>query len=187
VVRREVWGALAQANLIGLGFSEEYGGSGLSLFEVALVLEQVGRHVAPIPYLATVVMGGMPIERFGNDEQRNRLLLPVSTGEAVLTAALIEPAGDDLIDPATTARKDGPRWRLDGTKIFIPAAHLVERIVVPATTAPGKVGLFLVDPHGKGVDLQRQKATSGERMTRLVLSGAVVEESDVLGDPLGGP
>src|SRR3954447_25008904 len=94
---REVWGAFAQANLIGLGFAEEYGGSGLSLFEVALVLEQVGRHVAPIPYLATVVMGGMPIERFGNDEQRHRLLLPVSAGEAVLTAALIEPAGDDVM------------------------------------------------------------------------------------------
>ena len=183
---REVWGALAQANLIGLGFAEEYGGSGLSLVEVALVLEQVGRHVAPIPYLATVVMGGMPIERFGNDEQRYRLLLPVSAGDAVLTAALIEPAGDDLTDPATTAKKDGPRWRLDGTKIFIPAAHLVERIVVPATTGPGKVGLFLVDPHGKGVELQRQKSTSGERLTCLVLSGAVVEASDVLGDPLAG-
>jgi alkylation response protein AidB-like acyl-CoA dehydrogenase len=183
---REVWGALAQANLIGLGFSEEYGGSGLSLFEVALVLEQIGRHVAPIPYLATVVMGGMPVERFGNDEQRHRLLLPVSVGEAVLTAALIEPAGDDVMLPATTAKKDGTRWRLDGIKVFVPAAHVAERIVVPATTGPAKVGLFLVDPHGKGVDLQRQKATSGERMTRLVLTGAVVEEGDVLGDPVGG-
>jgi len=183
---REVWGALAQANLIGLGFAEEYGGSGLSLFEVAIVLEQVGRHVAPIPYLATVVMGGMPVERFGNDEQRHRLLLPVTTGDAVLTAALIEPAGDDLMDPATTATKDGAHWRLDGTKIAVPAAHVAERIVVPATTAAGKVGFFLVDPHAKGVDLQREKATSGERMSLLVLTGAMVEERDVLGDPVAG-
>jgi alkylation response protein AidB-like acyl-CoA dehydrogenase len=183
---REAWGALAQAKLIGIGFSEEYGGSGLTLMEVALVLEQVGRHVAPIPYLATVVMGGLPVERFGNDEQRHRLLLPVSAGEALLTAALIEPAGDDLMAPSTTAQKDGPRWRLDGTKLFVPAAHLAERIVVPATTGPGKVGLFLVDPHAKGVDLQRQKATSNERMSLLVLTGAVVEESDVLGDPFDG-
>ena len=183
---REAWGAFGQANLMGLGFSEEYGGSGLSLVEVALVLEQIGRHVAPIPYLATVVMGGMPIERFGNDEQRHRLLLPVSAGDSILTAALIEAAGDDLMAPATTAIKDGARWRLDGTKIFVPAAHLAERIVVPASTGGGNVGFFLVDPHAKGVHLQRQKATSGERMSALVLTGAEVAAADVLGDPSAG-
>ncbi|HEY8516306.1 MAG TPA: acyl-CoA dehydrogenase family protein [Candidatus Binatia bacterium] len=183
---REAWGALAQANLIGLGFSEEYGGSGLGLVEVALVLEQVGRAVAPVPYLATVVMGGMPIERFGNDEQRRRLLLPVSAGESILTAALIEEASDDPLVLGTTATRDGKSWRLDGTKIFVQAAHLAERILVPARTGEGKIGLFLVDPSAKGVDSQRQKATSGERVSRLVLSGAVVEERDVLGDPENG-
>jgi alkylation response protein AidB-like acyl-CoA dehydrogenase len=183
---REAWGALAQAKLIGVALAEEHGGGGLGLFEAALVLEQIGRHVAPLPYLATVVMGAMPVERFGNDEQRHRLLLPVSAGEAILTAALIEPAGDEPTAPATTARKDGPRWRLDGVKTFVPAAHVAERILVPAATGAGKVGLFLVDPHEKGVALERQKATSGERMSHLVLTDAVVEESDVLGDPLGG-
>jgi len=183
---REAWGALAQANLLGLAFAEEYGGSGLSFVEVALVLEQIGRTVAPIPYLPTVVMGGMPIGRFGNDEQRHRLLLPVSAGESVLTAALIEEAADDPFVLGTTAKRDGKRWRLDGTKILVPAAHLAERVLVPARTGDGKVGMFLVDPRAKGVDLQRQKATTGERVTRLVLSGAEVEERDVLGDPAAG-
>jgi hypothetical protein len=150
------------------------------------VLEQIGRHVAPIPYLATVVMGGMPVERFGNDEQRHRLLLPVATGDAVLTAALIEPAGDDLLLPATTARKDGTRWRLDGTKIAVPAAHLAERVLVPATTGEGKVGIFALDPHAPGVELKRGQGTSGERLSQLEMTGAAVEAGDVLGDPHGG-
>jgi hypothetical protein len=183
---REAWNALAQANLIGIGFSEEVGGGGLGFVEVALVLEQIGRTVAPVPYLATVVMGGMPVERFGSDEQRRRLLLPVSAGESVLTAALIEAAADDPSNLGTTATRDGTRWRLDGTKIFVPAAHLAERILVPARTGAGQVGLFLLDPRAKGVDLQRQKATSGERVTRLVLTGAEVDERDVLGDPSAG-
>lgn len=182
---REAWGALAQANLIGLAFSEEYGGSGLSLMEVALVLEQIGRHVAPVPYLATVVMGGMPIERFGNDEQRHRLLLPVSTGDSVLSAALIEPAGDDRLAPSTTAKKDGATWRLDGVKLAVPAAHLAERVLVPATTGAGKIGLFALDPRAKGVDLQREQSTSGERLSQIVMTGAVVAEADVIGDPNG--
>ena len=183
---RETWNALAQANLIGIAFSEEHGGGGLSLFEAGLVLEQIGRHVAPVPYLATVVMGGLPIDRFGSDEQKSRLLLPAATGDAILSAALMEPAGDDALAPATTARKDGAAWRLDGVKTSVPAAHVAERVLVPATTGAGKVGVFMVDPRAKGVELQRQKGTSGERLSLIVLDDVAVDANDVLGDPQGG-
>lgn len=183
---RETWSAFARANLIGLAISEEHGGSGLGFLEVALVLEQIGRHVAPIPYLATVVLGAMPIDRFGNDEQKNRLLLPVASGDAILTAALIEPAGDDRTAPATTATKDGARWRLDGVKTAVPAAHLAERVLIPASTGSGKIGLFALDPRSSGVDLQRQRSTNNERLSQIVLSGAVVDERDVIGNPEGG-
>jgi alkylation response protein AidB-like acyl-CoA dehydrogenase len=142
--------------------------------------------VAPIPYLATVVMGGMPIERFGTDEQKSRLLLPVSTGDAILTAALIELAGDDALAPATTARQDGSSWRLDGVKTSVPAAHVASRVLVPATTGPGRIGVFIVDPRAKGVELERQKGTSGERLSLMVLKDVAVAANDVLGDPQGG-
>ncbi|MBY0276063.1 acyl-CoA/acyl-ACP dehydrogenase [Candidatus Binatia bacterium] len=183
---RETWSALARANLVGLAFSEDSGGSGLSLFEAGLVLEQIGRRVAPVPYLTTVVMGGLPIDRFGSAEQKSRLLLPVATGDTVLTAALIEPAGDDGAALATTARKDGAAWRLDGVKTSVPAAHVAERVLVPATTGKGAVGMFVVDPHAKGVELQRQKGTSGERLSLMVLKDVAVDASDVLGDPQNG-
>ena len=183
---RETWNALAQSNLIGIGFSEAHGGGGLSLFEIGLVLEQIGRHVAPIPYLATVVMGGLPVQQFGSDEQKSRLLLPVATGDSVLTAALMEPAGDDAFAPATTARKDGSAWRLDGVKTSVPAAHVAERVLVPATMGSGKVGMFLVDPRSKGVELQRQKGTSGERLSLMVMKDVAVDAADVLGDLQNG-
>ena len=183
---RETWNALAQSNLIGIGFSESHGGGGLSLFEIGLVLEQIGRFVAPIPYLATVVMGGLPVQQFGSDEQKSRLLLPVATGDSVLTAALMEPAGDDAFAPATTARKDGSAWRLDGVKTSVPAAHVAERVLVPATMGSGKVGMFLVDPRSKGVELQRQKGTSGERLSLMVMKDVAVDAADVLGDLQNG-
>jgi alkylation response protein AidB-like acyl-CoA dehydrogenase len=182
---REAWAALAGAKLIGVPFAEQFGGSGLSFVEAALVLEQIGRHTAPVPYLATVVLGGMPVERFGSDEQRRRLLLPVCAGESVLTAALVEEASNDPLAPATTATRDGAAWRLEGVKTCVPAAHVAERVLVPARTGEG-VGLFLVDPRAKGVDLQRQKATNGERLSRMVLSSVRVEAADVLGDPGAG-
>jgi alkylation response protein AidB-like acyl-CoA dehydrogenase len=183
---RETWNALAQSNLIGIAFSEDHGGGGLSLFEAGLVLEQIGRHVAPVPYLATVVMGGLPIDRFGSDEQKSRLLLPAATGDAILTAALMEPSGDDALPPATTARKDGSAWRLDGVKTSVPAAHVAERVLVPAATGAGGIGVFAVDPRAKGVDLQRQKGTSGERLSLMMLKDVAVDAGDVIGDPHGG-
>ncbi len=183
---REAWSALARANLLGVPFPEELGGGGLSFFEAALVLEQIGRCVAPVPYLATVVLGGMPIARFGSDEQRRRFILPVCAGESVLTAALVEEANDDPLAPATTARKDGTSYRLDGVKTCVSAAHIAERVLVPASTGAGTIGLFLVDPNASGVELQRQTATHGERLSRMVLTGARVDAADVLGDPAGG-
>src|SRR5207249_11079624 len=99
----------------------------------------------------------------------------VASGEGVLTAALVEPDGDDPLHPATAARRDGARWRLDGTKTCVPAAHLAARVLVPARTAAGEAALFLVDPRGAGVRVERQTATNREPLGHLTLAGADAE------------
>jgi alkylation response protein AidB-like acyl-CoA dehydrogenase len=171
---RTAWEALARAKLLGTALAEEWGGSGLGLVELCLVLEQVGRTVAPVPAWATLVLGALPIAELGTREQRARWLPAVVAGETVLGAALVEPGSDDATRPATTARRDGTGWRLDGVKICVPAAHLAERLVVPARS-DGDVALFLVDPRGPGVTLERQVATSREPQARLTLAGTPAE------------
>ena len=69
---------------------EAHGGLGYGFLETALVLEQVGRTVAPVPYLASVVLGGLPIAQLGSDAQQAALLPGLASGETVLTAALVE-------------------------------------------------------------------------------------------------
>ena len=169
---RAAWQALAEARLLGVALPEEAGGSGLGVLELSLVLEQVGRAVAPIPVFPTLVLGALAIAEFGTAEQRRRWLPGVATGEAVLTAALVEPGADDPATPATSAVRDGVSWRLDGVKTCVPAAHLAARILVPARMADGDVGVFLLDPRGRGVTLERQLATNREPQARLVLDGA---------------
>src|SRR5206468_1439221 len=93
------------------------------------------------------------------------------TGELILGAALVEADTDDPTRPTTTARRDGAAWRLDGVKTCVPAAHLAARLVVPARDG-ADVGLFLADPHGPGVTLERQTATSREPQARMTLVGA---------------
>ncbi len=173
---RAAWEALAGARLLGTAIPEDSGGSGLGFLELCLVLEEVGRAVAPVPAWPTLVLGALPVARFGTRAQRAALLPGVASGEVVLTAALVEPDADDPLHPTTAARRDGTRWRLDGTKTCVPAAHLAARILVPARTAAGEAALFLVDPRGAGVRVERQTATNREPLGHLGLAGADGEE-----------
>src|SRR5207253_10265367 len=104
---RELWAELAKSGLVGIALPEDQGGGGFGILEAALVLEEVGRTVAPVPYYATVVLGAFPVAEFGSDEQRKRLLAPVAEGDTILTAALAEELNPDPTSPSTTARQDG--------------------------------------------------------------------------------
>ncbi|HEY1635427.1 MAG TPA: acyl-CoA dehydrogenase family protein [Acidimicrobiales bacterium] len=184
-IDRRLWAELARANLLGIGLPEDAGGSGLGFVELFLLLEQVGRTVAPVPLLPTLVLGALPIAEHGTSEQRQRYLPPVVAGDLVLTAALAE-VGTEPTRPVTTARRDGAGWRLDGVKVCVPAADVAGRVVTPARTGEDTVGLFLVDPTGEGVQADDQQTTSRQPEQRLELVGAPVPAEDVLGDPEGG-
>ena len=171
---RDLWAELAKAGLVGIALPEDIGGGGFGILEAALVLEEIGRTVAPVPYYATVILGAMAIAEFGNDEQRKRLLPGVAEGETILTAALAEDGNPEPTTPSTTA-KDG---RLTGTKMMVPAAHLATTIIVPTSN-----GVFLVDPKGSGVELERLITTSGEPQFKVTLNNA---EGEPLGDPAQG-
>src|SRR5207302_11203504 len=75
---REVWAELAKSGLVGIGLPEDVGGGGYGILEASLVLEEIGRAVAPVPYLPTVVLGAMPVAEFGTPEQRKTLLAGVA-------------------------------------------------------------------------------------------------------------
>jgi 3-oxocholest-4-en-26-oyl-CoA dehydrogenase beta subunit len=178
-----LWDELARANLTALAIPEAQGGGGFGIEELCLVLEEQGRHVAPVPLLATSILGALPIAEFGTSEQRQRWLRPVAEEAAVLTAALVEYASADPTLPRSSAKHSGGTWRLDGEKQCVPAAHLARVVLVPARTAEG-VGVFLVDPRAPGVTLERQVVTHREPQWRLQLAGAPA--ADVLGAPGAG-
>jgi alkylation response protein AidB-like acyl-CoA dehydrogenase len=178
---RDVWAVLADAKLLGVALAEEYGGGGLGVVELCLLLEEAGRAVAPLPLWPTLVLGAMPVAELGTDEQRRRWLPGVAAGKVMLTAALVETGWDDLTGVATRATADGRGWRLDGRKTCVPAAHLAERIIVPARCAD-QLRFFLLDPGASGVQLAKQETTNGEPQFALALEGAVVAGADVLGE-----
>ena len=180
----ETWAELAQADLLGLALPEAHGGGGYGLFELALLCEQVGRHVAPLPLIATLVLGALPIAAFGTDEQQAAWLPGVIRGEVLLTAGLSE-GGDGLAPPvpATRATADGDAWRITGTKQLVAAADQAARILVPAATGDATSTMFLVDPKADGVSLDRNLGPNLEPLWTFHLDQVVVTAADVLGSP----
>jgi len=176
-----LWKTLAEANLLGVAVSEAQGGMGLGLLELGVLLEEIGRAVAPVPALAALAQAGLAIASVGTEAQRERWLRPLAAGDAILTLALVDPGSADPTRPATRARRDGGAWRLDGAKRLVPAAGRAARVVVPAATDAG-VGLFLVDPAAAGVALTAQRTSTGEPLFDVTLDGVRVDGDALLGD-----
>ncbi len=164
----EVWAALAEAGLLGIALAEDVGGAGLGFLEACMVLEQVGRTTAPLPYFATV-MAALAVDHCGSDEQRQALLPGAVDGTRVLTVALTE-TGTGPLDPMTSAA-DGV---LTGTKLLVPFGAQATHAVVPAR-AGAATALYLVDLAGSGVSQTDLVTTAGLPATRLDLDGAAAE------------
>lgn len=178
-IDRALWAALAGAGLLGVSVPEEQGGSGLGIVELCILLEEVGRAVAPVPVYSTLVLGALPVAEFGSPTQRQRLLPGVASGELMLSGALTEPRNPELLTPTTLATVDGEAWRLDGVKLGVPAAAVSAALVVPAAVEGDTARLFIVDPRATGVTLERQEMTNREVHFLVTLDGA-------RGDRLGG-
>jgi alkylation response protein AidB-like acyl-CoA dehydrogenase len=185
-VDRELWSALAAADLLGLAVPEDLGGQGLGLSELCLLLEAQGRCVAPVPLWATLVLGALPLARFGSDELRSHWLPQVAEGMAFLTAALTGSAESASGSPVVVAESDGDGWRLSGSEAAVPQGHLAARIVVPARSAEGAVLLALVDPAADGARLERTVTTNREIHPHLHLDGVRVGRGDVVAGPADG-
>jgi alkylation response protein AidB-like acyl-CoA dehydrogenase len=186
-VAHDEWRKLATAGLLGVPLAEDVGGGGFGLVEACLVLEQVGRTVAPLPYLWTVVGAAMAIDESGSAVQRQALLPRVVDGSLGLAVAFGEP-GDELaaVLPQTVATRDGAAWRLDGEKPLVPMAHVADRLLVSARTGPAACGVFLVEPHAAGVTLEATETTARERRATVRLAGVRAADDDVVGAPDAG-
>jgi alkylation response protein AidB-like acyl-CoA dehydrogenase len=179
----ELWRQLAETGIVGAALAEDVGGGGTGFTELALLLEQVGAHVAPVPLLETVLSAALPLDAFGTAAQRSRDLPDVVAGRALLTAALVESGRDDPRQPSTQAEVSGSGYRVSGLKSCVPFAALSRRILLPARTAEGGVIVVLVRPEDSGVTLREQTATSGQPQAELELDGVLISGEEVLAGP----
>jgi alkylation response protein AidB-like acyl-CoA dehydrogenase len=178
-VDHSLWSQLASAGLVAAPLSEQVGGAAMGLIGACVVLEEVGRRVAPVPYLETV-LGALTLERFGVAGLQEHLA-GIAAGSLILAPALVETQADPR-RPSTTATAglEGS-WRLDGEKICVPSGLAADAYLVSATYPDSSTGVAFVGAAAPGLARERQDTTSGRPEAMLVLSGVEVPGDAVLG------
>ena len=192
----EVFDRLAELDVMGVPIDEKWGGLGGDQLMYALVTEELGRVSGAIglSYAAHVSLGAKPIELFGTDEQKERWLRPLATGEHLGAWALTEPgSGSDASDMDTTARKEGDEWVLNGTKQFITNANVAGSVLVKAVTEPdggyGAISTFVVDPADDGFEVSTvwdKMGLNASPTCEIRLNDVRVPADRLLGDPGDG-
>src|SRR4030042_659199 len=137
----EVWKKMGDLGMVGIPFPEEYGGGGLDWLSTIIAIEEISRGDASIgaSLLATVTLPMNLIFTFGTEEQKQKWLIPLATGEKIGAFGLTEPqAGSDASAIRTKAVLDGDEWVINGTKQFITNAGLKHNSLVIIATVPGE-------------------------------------------------
>ncbi len=186
---RELWEKMAALGWLGLVFSEEYGGEGLGIVELAILLEEMGRALLPGPYFSSVVMAGATIAESGSEEQKREYLAGIASGRVVATLALTEPSGRwDARGVETTAERSGGGFVINGVKLYVPNAHVSDYIVVAARTGGGErgVSLFIVPRGSDGLSETRLRTIASDKQSELVFEDVRLPASALLGEIDGG-
>ncbi|MGY1671498.1 acyl-CoA dehydrogenase family protein [Geodermatophilus sp. SYSU D00710] len=171
----KTWAQLAEMGVLGLPFAEEHGGMGAGPIEVGIVAEEMGRVLAPEPFVESVVLAGGLVAAVGTDAQRTAVLGPLSEGSSVLAFAHAEPAARwSPAASAVTATRDGEGWALTGAKEPVPNGARADVLVVSAAV-DGGTALFLVQGDATGLTRTGYHTHDGGRAANVTFEGTPAE------------
>jgi alkylation response protein AidB-like acyl-CoA dehydrogenase len=177
---RALWKQMAELGWVGIPFPESLGGAGMGLAELAVVLEELGRNLAPEPFLSTVLLAGSVLQIAGSEAQQKRWLAPAVRGDAFLALAQQERGSRfDLHRVATRAEARGSAFRLTGEKIAVLDGGAADALVVVARTAGkeadrGGISLFLVEKGAPGLRVESQSRVDSRGAALVHLDGCEV-------------
>jgi alkylation response protein AidB-like acyl-CoA dehydrogenase len=170
------WMQLAQSGLLALSLPAELGGEGFGVMDTAVLLAEIGRRAAPVPALATLMTGMLPIVRWGDGDLRRALLPPAAAGEMILTAGIREPSDPLPRVPAVTVTEG----TVSGTKVGVPYCAQAGHVLLPVTFAvpagpAGGTGVVIIDPASDGACVTRTPSATGTPEYTLRLDRVRVE------------
>jgi acyl-CoA dehydrogenase len=191
---QELWDALAEGGYLGTMIPEAYGGTGLGMREMAVLLEALGEQgLVLLLLIVSTVMASHTLAQHGSEEQKRRYLPALANGSSKFCFAITEPnAGSNSFRIETAARRDGDHYVVKGQKYYISAADEADHILLVARTTPygdvrdkrDGISLLVVDRQSAGIELQRQNVEilSGERQFSVFFDEVRVPRSNLVGE-----
>ncbi|MDQ0244479.1 alkylation response protein AidB-like acyl-CoA dehydrogenase [Bacillus fengqiuensis] len=186
-----VFQKLADLGIMGLPFPEEYGGGGADTVSFAIVVEELSRACGStgITYSAHVSLGGAPLHLFGTEEQKQKYLVPICTGESFGAFGLTEPnAGSDAGGTQTEAKEDGKDFIVNGNKCYITNASYAKHLSLTAITGrkdgQKEISALIVPTDAPGftvIDNYEKMGLHASNTTELVLEDVRVPQENLLG------
>ncbi len=194
---RALFRRLGELGYLGLRYPEAYGGAGCDMVTYCLFAEELARGSLSLAAVGAMqsLMGTHFIYRYGNDEIRQRYLVPALRGELVATFALTEPdAGSDLANITARAERRGDGWVLRGRKTWVTNAPVADVLTVAAKTSAERgmknIALFLLDRAAmRGISLGKKidkMAVRASETGEIVLEDVEVPDEHLLGGETGG-
>ncbi len=187
----EIFKKLGDLGMMGLPFPEEYGGGGADTVSFAIVVEELSRACgsAGITYSAHISLGGAPINMFGTEEQKQKYLTPICTGESLGAFGLTEPnAGSDAGGTETTAERQDGEWVINGSKCFITNASYAKNLALTAVTdrknGEKEITAFITSTEAPGfkvIDNYEKLGLNSSNTTELIMEDVRVPEENMLG------
>ena len=184
----ELWRQMVALGWTGLVFPEQYGGTGGGFLDLAVLLEEMGRSLAPSPFFSTVVLGGLTVLDAGTDAQKQDILPRICSGGLIMTMALTEPSASyEPQGVETVAERQGDGFVINGTKLFVADAQAADLLLIVARTSSESdpadgITLFLVPAANQGLTINPLNTIASDRQYEVSLKGANVPATSVLGE-----
>ena len=188
----DLWRQIVALGWTGLVFPEQYGGTGGNFLDLAVLLEEIGRSLAPSPFFSTVVLGGLTVLDAGTDAQKQDILPRICSGDTIMTMALTEPSASYTPEGVeTVADRVGDGFVINGTKLFVADAQAADQLLIVARTSsesdPARgITLFLTPAANQGITVTPLNTIASDRQYEVALDGVTVSAGSVLGEVGGG-
>jgi alkylation response protein AidB-like acyl-CoA dehydrogenase len=182
-----LWKEMAALGWQGLVLPDSFGGSGMKFLDLSILLEEMGRFCLPGPFFATVVLGAITILENGDEKQKAAYLPGIASGNIIATMALNESDGAyEAGSIAVKAAADKNDYIINGTKFFVPDAHVADYILCVARTSDELekkkgITIFIVPAKDSGIKCTLLKTINGDKLCEVTFSNVKVSRDNVLG------
>ena len=187
-----LWQEMAEIGWQGLVLPDSFGGSGMKFLDLSILLEEMGRFCLPGPFFATVILGAITILENGDEKQKRTYLPDIASGKTIVTMAINE--SDGLYEAGSIAAKaavDKNDYVINGTKFFVPDAHVADYILCVARTSNERdkqkgITVFIVPAKDSGIKCTLLKTITGDKLCEVTFNNVRVSRDNILGSAGNG-